>query len=620
MALHRPRASARLRATRLAWEPCPLNVAPEVAAALEAGRPVVALESTIISHGLPRPRNHAAAVEFEEILRSRGVTPATIAVLDGVPQIGLDAEGVRRIADEDLTKASVRDLPILAALGRSGATTVAATAHLAARAGIRVFATGGLGGVHRGASETFDESADLSTLAVTPITVVSAGVKSVLDIPATLERLETLSVTVVGYGTTEFPAFWLRESGYQLDWSVENADQVAAIMRARDEDGSRSGIVVANPIPLEQQWDPAEHDAVLASAFAAADAAGVRGKAVTPFLLGFIVEASGGRSLEVNLDLARNNVRVAADIATAFARVGESVTGSRILVVGDIVNDIVVVPRGTIRPDTDTSASIRPRPGGSAANTAAWLGSLGAAVDFVGSVGAADAAAHEQVFRDHGVEPRLTVADDVAHRHDRDRRRWRAAHDAHRARRERRHRRRLGHRPVAVDRRRAASERLHGSRRIRRARGARGPRAGRSRGGTGVGEPRIGRVSPGLRHPRVPRRDRGHHAAVPESGRGSNAHRRARSRSRGGRPARRSFPIVVLTLGADGVLVAERGRSPVRVAAPTVRVVDPTGAGDAFTAGFLENWVRTGDAVAAAEAGVFVAARAVMLIGGRPPI
>src|SRR3954468_23718097 len=230
------------------------TVSSEVADALRAGRPVVALESTIISHGLPRPRNHAAAVEFESMLRDRGVTPATIAVLDGVPRIGLDAEGVRRIADDALAKASVRDLPILAALGRSGATTVAATAHLASLAGIRVFATGGLGGVHRGASDTFDESADLSTLAVTPITVVSAGVKSVLDIPATLERLETLSVPVVGFGTTAFPSFWLRESGYVLDWSVDSAAEVAAVMAAHDALGHRQGIVVANPIPAELQW------------------------------------------------------------------------------------------------------------------------------------------------------------------------------------------------------------------------------------------------------------------------------------------------------------------------------------------------------------------------------
>ena len=297
----------------------PIRVSDEVAAALAEHRPVVALESTIISHGLPRPRNFEAAVEFEQILREQGVTPATIAVLDGVPHVGLDAEGVRRIAEEDLAKASVRDLPILAARGASAATTVAATSHLAARAGVRVFATGGLGGVHRGASETFDESADISTLAHTPITVVSAGVKSVLDIAATLERLETLSIPVVGFGTRVFPRFWLRESAFTLDWAVDTPDEVAAIMRAQDELGHGQGIVVANPIPLDQQWDPAEHDRVLGEALSLAVEAGVTGKAVTPFLLLKIVELSGGRSLEVNLDLARNNVRVAGRIATAWS-------------------------------------------------------------------------------------------------------------------------------------------------------------------------------------------------------------------------------------------------------------------------------------------------------------
>ena len=294
-------------------------VSEDVRAALEEGRPVVALESTIIAHGLPRPRNLDAAREFEGILRDQGVTPATIAVLDGVPRIGLDDEGVRRIADEDLAKASVRDLPIIQAAGASAATTVAATSHLAALAGIRVFATGGLGGVHRAASDTFDESADLTTLAHTPITVVSAGAKSVLDIPATLERLETLSIPVVGYRTRVFPSFWLRESAYPLEWSVAEAADIAAIMRAQDALGSRQAILVANPVPEAQQWDPAEHDRVLAQAFAEANAAGVTGKAVTPFLLLRIVELSGGRSLEVNLDLARNNVRVAGEIATAWA-------------------------------------------------------------------------------------------------------------------------------------------------------------------------------------------------------------------------------------------------------------------------------------------------------------
>ena len=300
-----------------------INISPEVSSALAENRPVVALESTIISHGLPRPRNKEAAYEFESILRERGVIPATIAVVDGVPTVGLDESGLNAIADQEIAKASVRDLPILAAKGLSGATTVAATAHIAAMAGIRVFATGGLGGVHRGASETFDESADLSTLALAPVAVVCAGVKSVLDIPATLERLETLSVPVIGFGTKKFPAFWLRESGFDLDWSVEDAAEIARVLKAQSEGNSKAGIVVANPIPLHQQWDPAEHDMVLAKAFAAAEAQGVRGKAVTPFLLGFIVNESNGRSLEVNLDLVRNNIRVAAEIATSWSELNK---------------------------------------------------------------------------------------------------------------------------------------------------------------------------------------------------------------------------------------------------------------------------------------------------------
>ncbi|MEY4990985.1 MAG: hypothetical protein RIS08_1211 [Actinomycetota bacterium] len=297
-----------------------IKIQPDVQRAINQNKPVVALESTIISHGLPRPRNYEAAQEFEQILRDKGVVPATIAVIDGVANIGLDARGLDIIANQDIAKASVRDLPILAAKGISGATTVASTAHLAGLAGVRVFATGGLGGVHRGAQETFDESADLSVLANTPIAVVSAGVKSVLDIAATLERLETLSVPVVGYGTKIFPSFWLRESEFTLDWSVDSADEIAKIMAAQDLVGEGGGIVVANPVPADKAWDKKEHDEVLAKAFAAADAAGVRGKAVTPFLLGFIVEASQGRSLEVNLDLARNNVSVAADIAIAWSK------------------------------------------------------------------------------------------------------------------------------------------------------------------------------------------------------------------------------------------------------------------------------------------------------------
>ena len=295
----------------------PLTLSPDVTEAIAAGRPVVALESTIISHGLPRPRNLQAARDFEQILRDRGVTPATIAVLDGVLKVGLTDDELRRIAEEDIVKLSVRDLPVVVARAGSGATTVAATSFIAALGGVRVFATGGLGGVHRGAQETFDESADLTVLAEVPVTVVSAGVKSILDIPATLERLETLSVTVVGLGTDEFPSFWLTTSGQPLDWSVPDGAAVADVMAANDALGRRTGILVANPLPPERQLDPAVHDAALAQALSEAE--GMTGKDVTPFLLQRIVEITGGTSLEVNLEIAANNIRVAADIATAWA-------------------------------------------------------------------------------------------------------------------------------------------------------------------------------------------------------------------------------------------------------------------------------------------------------------
>ncbi len=238
-------------------------------------------------------------------------------MLDGVLKVGLTDDELRRIAEEDVVKVSVRDLPVVVARGGSGATTVAATSFIAALGGVRVFATGGLGGVHRGASETYDESADLTVLAEVPVTVVSAGVKSILDIAATLERLETLSVTVVGYGTDEFPSFWLTSSGEPLDWSVPDGAAVAEVMAANDALGRRTGILVANPLPVERQLDPAVHDAALAQALGEAE--GMTGKDVTPFLLQRIVEITGGTSLEVNLEIAANNIRVAADIARAWA-------------------------------------------------------------------------------------------------------------------------------------------------------------------------------------------------------------------------------------------------------------------------------------------------------------
>ena len=287
--------------------------------ALDAGGAVVALESTIIAHGLPRPRNLAVARELEAAVRAAGAVPATIAVLDGEPRIGLDEEGLQRIATTDMAKLSVRDLPLAAARKADGATTVAATAHLAARAGIRVFATGGLGGVHRGARESWDESADLLALAGTPITVVAAGVKSILDVGATLERLETLGVSVAGWRTSRFPGFYLTDGGFELDWRVDSADEVAAAMAAADALGIDGALVVANPVDAAEQLDPGEHERVLAEGLQRARAAGVSGKAVTPFLLDHLHRATDGRSLDVNIAVARGNASVAGAIAAAWA-------------------------------------------------------------------------------------------------------------------------------------------------------------------------------------------------------------------------------------------------------------------------------------------------------------
>jgi len=287
--------------------------------ALHAGGAVVALESTIIAHGLPRSRNLAVARELEAAVRAAGAVPATIAVLDGDPRIGLDEDGLERIASTDMAKLSVRDLPLATARGADGATTVAATAHLAAHAGIRVFATGGLGGVHRGARESWDESADLLALARTPITVVAAGVKSILDVGATLERLETLGVSVAGWRTSRFPGFYLTDGGFDLDWRVDGADEVAAAMAAADALGVEGALVVANPVDAAQQLDPAEHERVLAEGLERARAAGVTGKAVTPFLLDHLHRATEGRSLEVNIAVARSNASVAGAIAAAWA-------------------------------------------------------------------------------------------------------------------------------------------------------------------------------------------------------------------------------------------------------------------------------------------------------------
>jgi pseudouridine-5'-phosphate glycosidase len=296
-----------------------LALSPEVAAALADGRPVVALESTLLAHGLPRPDNRAAADEVEGAVRAGGAVPATIAVLDGVPHVGLTAEQVDRVcADPDLAKLGVRDLPVAAALGLSGATTVSSTALLAESAGIALFATGGLGGVHREAGETFDESADLTALSRTSLMVVCAGVKSILDVPATLERLESLSVTVVGYRTRTFPGFYVADSGAPLDWAVSSPEEAAAVLAARRA-LAPGAVVLANPLPEDQQLDRDLHDRVIADALAAAGAAGVRGKAVTPFVLDHLHRASEGATLDVNVRLVLRNAELAGRVAAALA-------------------------------------------------------------------------------------------------------------------------------------------------------------------------------------------------------------------------------------------------------------------------------------------------------------
>jgi pseudouridylate synthase len=298
----------------------PVIIADEVRAALDAGQGVVALESTIISHGLPTESSARIGREIEEAVRGSGAVPATIAVLDGDVRIGLDDKALERIAtDPVVVKASIRDLGSVLAAGLPGATTVASTAYLAHRAGIRVFATGGLGGVHRGAGESFDESADLPALAAVPIALVCAGVKSILDVPATLERLETLSVGLVGYRTGRFPGFYIQDSGYAVPWVAQTADEVADILRARDRLALPQALVVANPIPDGRQMPRELHDLTLEAGLKALAAQGIRGKDVTPFLLAYFHEHTHGASLQANVDLVVNNARLAGEIAVALA-------------------------------------------------------------------------------------------------------------------------------------------------------------------------------------------------------------------------------------------------------------------------------------------------------------
>jgi len=293
----------------------------EVSEALLGGRPVVALESTLLAHGLPRGDNLRVGREIEAAVRTAGAVPATIALLDGIVHVGLDDAALTRLCfDDDVAKLSLRDVGVAAALGRTGATTVASTAALAHRVGIRVFATGGLGGVHRGAAQTFDVSADLGVLARTPVLVVCAGVKSILDVPATLEYLETLGVPVLGYGTDAFPGFYLTDSGYAVPWRADTPATVAAVLRARASLGTDpAGVVLANPLPPDRQVDPALHERLLAEGLARVQRDGVTGKDVTPALLAHFHAHSGGETLRANVELVLANARLAAEVAVELA-------------------------------------------------------------------------------------------------------------------------------------------------------------------------------------------------------------------------------------------------------------------------------------------------------------
>jgi pseudouridine-5'-phosphate glycosidase len=296
-------------------------VSEEVQAAVRENRPVVALESTIFTHGLPRPRNLEVALEAEASLRAAGVVPATIGVYNGVPTVGLTTEQITELSKVDnMDKVSLRDLPVVRARGVHGGTTVAATAFLAHHAGVKVFSTGGLGGVHHGASESFDESADMTTLAQVPIVVISAGVKSILDVGATLERFETLNIPVIGFGTTKYPGFYVTDSGFSLNYSVETTDEAAQIINARDEFSLPQSVLLANPVPEDQQLPPEELDDILDRAWAEAEAQGIAGNASTPFLLDFIQRDTNGRSLEVNINVYRGNVALGGRLATSLTK------------------------------------------------------------------------------------------------------------------------------------------------------------------------------------------------------------------------------------------------------------------------------------------------------------
>ena len=568
-----------------------LDVSAEVAEALASNRPVVALESTIITHGMPYPTNLETALMLEAAVRSQGATPATIAVIDGRFKVGLSADELERLArlSGGVVKASRRDLAAVAARHGAAGTTVAATMYIAELAGIEIFATGGIGGVHRGAEETFDISADLVELARTKVAVVCAGAKSILDIDKTLEYLESHGVAVCGFRCDEFPAFYARSSGFKLDHRCDGLHDLARMVRLQREIGP-GGLLIANPIPEDKALDPAAIEARIAEAVAEAKAKGIAKKEVTPFLLAPRRRADrrsqprsqhgAGREQRDRRGAGRGRT----DAPVSPGR--PAAAAPRILVVGDLMIDTIVKPEGPLVRGSDRRAAIVDRPGGSAANQAAWLAHFGAAVDFVARVGAADRRREAARLKRAGVTPRLAgdprretgrliaMVDPSGERSfltDRG-----ANLALSRARHSRSADRRRGDDPPLRLQllRPGAARRRHGADRTRRR------PAGRRRS-------RLGRVPARGRRGELPRLDARRDDAVPQRRRSGRARREPTIRAVQGRAARRALSRWSSSSAAPRVARPSQERNAGAPPAPPAEAKDSTGAGDAFVAAFL---------------------------------
>jgi pseudouridylate synthase len=559
-----------------------LRLAPEVAAALDAGRPLVALESTIISHGLPRPDNLAVAREIERAARDAGAVPATVAVVAGQACVGLDDAALEQIASrEDVVKVSVRDLGTVVARGGYGATTVAATAHLAARAGIAVFATGGLGGVHREAHESWDVSADLTTLSRTPVTVVCAGVKSILDVPATLEYLETLNVALLGYRTNAFPGFYLADSGHPLEWRVDTPGEVAAVMAARAGLGlDRAALVVAVPARLLPPRDPRR-------------------------------EPGGQRPAGTQQRQARCRDRRRGDADGPF--MGRlTVSEPRVICLGDLMVDVVTVMRAPLAYGSDTPAAVTTAGGGSAANVAAWLAATGVPVAFAGRAGAdllgrsavrdLEAAGVRAEVTADPARPTGTCVVLVSPGGERSMLPDPGANATLRADdlpdalfTSGRHLHLSGYALLRTGSRDAASAALE---------------LARARHMTISVDPSSAAPLAAAGPDRFLAWTAGSALCLANEEEASVLTGRAGAEA-AAEALTRHFGEVVVKLGPAGAMWCEAGTAPVLVPAERASVVDTTGAGDAFAAGFLASWLDGGEPAASLRAGCLLAARAV---------